>query len=189
MLKKMRPSKQEHRVLAGVSVQLTRKRIKNINMRVNSSGEVRISAPYHVPLYVIEEFVASRLTWIEQAKEKVSTPKDDRFQMTSAKEQAKWKATVQAFVPPLIEKWEKVLGVQAGTLAYRNMKSRWGSCQPSTGRICINTRLACYPPECLEYVVVHELCHLLEKGHGPAFYALLDSALPEWRSARARLKD
>ena len=51
--------------------------------------------------------------------------------------------------------------MKAQKLAYRNMKSRWGSCQPSTGRICINVRLALYPPECLEYVVVHELCHLL----------------------------
>ena len=62
-----------------------------------------------------------------------------------------------------------ILGVRAGKLAYRNMKSRWGSCQPSTGRICINVRLALYPPECLEYVVVHELCHLLVHGHGPGF--------------------
>ena len=63
------------------------------------------------------------------------------------------------------------------------MTSRWGSCQPATGRICINVRLALYPPECLEYVVVHELCHLRERGHGPAFQALMD-ALPA-RLARA----
>ena len=61
------------------------------------------------------------------------------------------------------------MGVKAGRLAYRNMTSRWGSCQPATGRICINVRLALYPPECLEYVVVHELCHLRERGHGQRF--------------------
>ena len=78
--------------------------------------------------------------------------------------------------------------MHAGSLAYRNMRSRWGSCQPETGRICINTRLALYPPECLEYVVVHELAHLLEANHGPAFYAILDRALPTWKSARDKLR-
>ncbi|WP_270295883.1 M48 family metallopeptidase [Eggerthella sinensis] len=81
-----------------------------------------------------------------------------------------------------------IMGVKAGKLAYRNMTSRWGSCQPATGRICINVRLALYPPECLEYVVVHELCHLLERGHGPRFKALMDAFMPDWRTRRAKLR-
>ena len=80
------------------------------------------------------------------------------------------------------------MGVHVGKLAYRNMTSRWGSCQTKTGRICINVRLAAYPPQCLEYVVVHELCHLLEPGHGPRFWALVDGFLPTWREAKALLK-
>ena len=80
------------------------------------------------------------------------------------------------------------MGVRAGKVAYRNMTSRWGSCQPSTGRICINVRLALYPPECLEYVVVHELCHLLERGHGPRFHELMDAFMPDWKTRRAKLR-
>ena len=80
------------------------------------------------------------------------------------------------------------MGVKAGKLAYRNMTSRWGSCQPATGRICINVRLALYPPECLEYVVVHELCHLLERGHGPRFHQLMDTFMPDWKQRRAKLR-
>jgi hypothetical protein len=95
---------------------------------------------------------------------------------------------VSACVPPLVEAWEPILGVHAQNLVYRNMKSRWGSCQPATGRICINTRLALYPPECLEYVVVHELCHLLVSGHGPEFHALMTSVMPDWKARRARLR-
>lgn len=56
------------------------------------------------------------------------------------------------------------------------------------GRICINVRLALYPPECLEYVVVHELCHLLERGHGPRFHALMDTFMPDWKERRAKLR-
>ncbi|MFR1639341.1 MAG: M48 family metallopeptidase [Eggerthellaceae bacterium] len=79
-------------------------------------------------------------------------------------------------------------GREGRQLAYRNTTSRWGSCQPATGRICINVRLALYPPECLEYVVVHELCHLLERGHGPRFKELMDAFMPDWRERRAKLR-
>ena len=95
---------------------------------------------------------------------------------------------VEACVPALVEAWEPIMGVKAGKLVYRNMTSRCGSCQPATGRICINVRLALYPPECLEYVVVHELCHLLERGHGPRFKALMDAFMPDWRDRRAKLR-
>lgn len=174
--------------IEGLEVHLTRKRVKNINLRVRKDGTVAVSAPTFVPLSEICRFVASKRAWIERACAQRAAPERDALaQATSAQQQA-WKATVQAFVPPLVEKWEPILGVKAGKLAYRNMTSRWGSCQPSTGRICINTRLALYPPECLEYVVVHELCHLLERGHGPKFYALMDAALPNWKQARTRLK-
>jgi predicted metal-dependent hydrolase len=96
-----------------------------------------------------------------------------------------WRAVVQDCVPALIAEWEPILGVKAGKLAYRNMRSRWGSCQPSTGRICINVRLALYPPECLEYVVVHELCHLLVPDHSVRFWNCVARALPQWRQLRA----
>ena len=99
-----------------------------------------------------------------------------------------WRKVVEAFVPALVEQWEPILGVKAGQLAYRKMKSRWGSCQPSTGRICINVVLALYPPECLEYVVVHELVHLLVPGHGPEFRAIMDRVMPDWKKRRAKLR-
>lgn len=100
------------------------------------------------------------------------------------KEIEAWRAVVKACVPPLVEQWAVILDVHPKTIAYRNMKSRWGSCQPETGRICFNIRLALYPPECLEYVVVHELCHFLEPNHGPGFHALMDRVMPDWPRAR-----
>ncbi len=173
--------------LAGFDVQLTRKRVKNVNLRVRPNGQVAVSAPPSVSLGEIERFLERKRSWIQRAQQKHPANAPDPFAEATDEEKRQWKSLMEAFVPPLIQKWEAVLGVRAGKLAYRNMKSRWGSCQPSTGRICINTRLALYPPECLEYVVVHELCHLLVHGHGPAFYGLLDNALPDWKQARQRL--
>lgn len=103
-------------------------------------------------------------------------------------ELAEWRAVVSAFTPVLIERWAPIIGVKPGKLAYRNMVSRWGSCNVKTGRICLNIQLAAHPPECLEYVVVHELCHLLEANHGPRFKALLTHFMPDWKEREAKLR-
>ena len=95
---------------------------------------------------------------------------------------------MEAATRVLLETWEPIIGVRVKKLAFRNMKSRWGSCQPATGRVCINTRLALYPPRCLEYVVVHELVHMLEPSHNARFHALMTKYLPDWKESRDLLK-
>lgn len=172
-----------------VDVRVTRKSMKNVSLRVKApDGRVEVSAPYHVGDAFIESMVRERRAWIERQRAAMAASPRARADAADPAEVAQWKAVVSACVPALVEAWEPIMGVKAGELAYRNMKSRWGSCQPSTGRICINVRLALYPPECLEYVVVHELCHLLERGHGPRFHALMDAFMPDWRERRAKLR-
>ena len=172
----------------GLRVVVTRKQIKNLNLRIARAGDhVEVSAPPQVTDAEIVRFVRSRRAWIDENLQKVAATTAAQAEDASPEEVAQWRADVAARVPALVAPWEPIMGVKAGELAYRNMRSRWGSCQPNTGRICINVRLALYPPECLEYVVVHELCHLLERGHGPRFKALMDGFLPDWRSRRARL--
>ena len=87
---------------------------------------------------------------IEAQMERVSATPMAQASQASKAEVAQWRAVVQACVPALVAAWEPIMGVKAGQLAYRHMTSSWGSCQPSTGRICINVRLALYPPECLD---------------------------------------
>ena len=133
----------------GLEVWLTRKAIKNMHLRVKPpDGRIEVSAPLHLPLATIRKFVGEKRDWIErQQREIAQSPRACAAAATPA-EVAQWKAVVAACVPALIEAWEPIMGVKAGKIAYRNMTSRWGSCQPSTGRICINVRLALYPPEC-----------------------------------------
>lgn len=170
-------------------VWILRKRIKNINLRVKPpDGRIEVSAPLRVDTSFVRAFVREKRDWIRKQQERIAASPQGRAAAASPDEVAQWRKVVQAFVPPLIAKWEPIMGVKACKIAYRNMTSRWGSCQPSTGRICINVRLALYPPECLEYVVVHELCHLLERGHGPRFHALMDAFLPDWKAIRAKLR-
>lgn len=176
-------------VVDGLVVRLTRKRIKNLNLRIHRSGGfVEVSAPTYVRDRDVERFVREKRPWIDAKLAQAAASPAAVAAEAAPEEVAAWRAVVEACVPALVEAWEPIMGVKAGTLAYRNMTSRWGSCQPSTGRICINVRLALYPPECLEYVVVHELCHLLERGHGPRFKALMDAFMPDWRTRRAKLR-
>ena len=84
-------------------------------------------------------------------------------------------------LPELVEKWEEIIGVKAETVRVKNMLTRWGTCNTKDKRIWINLQLAKKPIECLEYVVVHELVHLLEKSHNSVFVEYMDKYLPDWR--------
>ncbi len=98
-----------------------------------------------------------------------------------------YRGQVKAAAPPLIKKWEKRIGVQVERFFVRRMKTRWGSCNPATRCIRFNTDLAKKPKDCLEYLVVHELAHLLEPTHNPRFVALMDRLMPKWRFYREQL--
>lgn len=87
------------------------------------------------------------------------------------------------------EKWEEIMGIKASSYVIRNMQTRWGSCNTSTKKICINLQLAKKSPELLEYVMIHELCHLLEGSHNEVFKSYMDMYLPNWRSLRKRLNE
>jgi len=98
-----------------------------------------------------------------------------------------YRQQVRDAVPALLDKWQPLLGVQAKRVFVQRMKTRWGSCTPESGHIRLNTDLAKKPPECLEYVVVHEMAHLLEPTHNARFVALLDECLPNWQHLRRQL--
>lgn len=173
----------------GIEVRLSRKRVKNLNLRIARDGlHVDVSAPPWVSEDEVRDFVRRKAAWIESHLARTADTPMARASQAKPEEVAAWREVVSACVPALIAAWEPIMGVRAGKVAYRNMTSRWGSCQPSTGRICINVRLALYPLECLEYVVVHELCHLLERGHGPRFHQLMDAFMPDWKQRRAKLR-
>ena len=172
----------------GLTVHVTRKDMKNTRLKVDSKGQVLVSAPFAVSDQKIASFVSSKIDWIKKQQQNESLSIMERANNATPEEIEEWRKLIKACVPPLVDYWEPILGVKVGTLAYRNMKSRWGSCQPSTGRVCINIRLALYPPECLEYVVVHELCHFHQQNHGPGFKYLLDKHLPNWRLAEQKLR-
>lgn len=99
-----------------------------------------------------------------------------------------YRTEVLRALPDVAKRMETRIGVHATRWSVRTMKTRWGSCTPKTGAIRINARLAAYPAECLEFVVAHELVHLLEPSHNARFHALLDEFCPDNRGIARRLK-
>jgi predicted metal-dependent hydrolase len=98
-----------------------------------------------------------------------------------------YRAQIRDALPTLIAKWAGLMGVSVRQVFVQRMKTKWGSCNPQAGTIRVNTELARKPRECLEYLVVHELAHLLEPTHNARFVALLDRFLPSWQSIRQTL--
>jgi predicted metal-dependent hydrolase len=99
------------------------------------------------------------------------------------------KALLHAAVAPLIFKWEQTLGVTVSAYFLQRMKTKWGSCNHSSRAIRLNTELVRKPRDLLEYVVVHEMAHLIEPSHGERFVAVMDRYVPTWRDARAELNE
>ena len=208
---------------ASIPVRVTRKRVKNLNLRVTREGDVLLSMPLRCPVETAERFLNRKAPWIAARVharkkradggdlgaaehpttiplwgERVDTTQalgldEDVLRALPAEEFNErlnhlYKAEVKRALPPVNERLEAVMGVHATRWSVRSMKTRWGSCTPKTGAIRIASGLAAYPPECLEFVVAHELVHLLEPSHNARFHTLLDQFCPENRALAAQLK-
>jgi predicted metal-dependent hydrolase len=100
-----------------------------------------------------------------------------------------YRSQLRLTIPELIRQWEPMMGVQVHAWGIRRMRTRWGSCNTRAQRIWLNLELARRPLRCLEYVLVHEMAHLHERGHNARFYGLMDRYLPDWRDVRALLNE
>ncbi len=98
-----------------------------------------------------------------------------------------YREELKAAIPALIGKWEPVIGKEVGGWTIRRMKTKWGSCNPKTARLWFNLELAKKHPSCLEYLVVHEMTHLNERGHNERFVDLMNKRLPNWQALRDEL--
>lgn len=99
-----------------------------------------------------------------------------------------YREQLKALLPPLLEKWQTVIEVRASSWGIKKMRTKWGSCSIKAHRIWLNLELAKRPTQCLEYVLVHELVHLLEKHHNERFVRLMDQFMPHWKVYRDELK-
>ena len=98
-----------------------------------------------------------------------------------------YRQQLKEMIPPLIARWEAIMGVEVAEWGVKRMKTRWGSCNIKARRIWVNLALVKKPAHCLEYIIVHEMAHLLERLHNDRFVAHMDKFMPQWRFFRDEL--
>ncbi len=172
---------------SGIEYVVTRKRVKNVRITIKApAGEVRVTAPPHVSEREIAAFVSSKSAWITTHRQRIAL---QPAPLESGPEANRLRRQLRRAIPPLLAQWAPRVGVRIPDFTIRRMTTRWGSCNAAARRVTFNLELARREPELLEYVVVHELAHLIEQSHDARFYAVMDRALPEWRLLRRALND
>jgi predicted metal-dependent hydrolase len=222
--------------LGEISIEVTRKAIKNVHLSVHPpDGHVTLAAPLETRPEVARAYAISKLGWIRDQQRKLASQAREaprqfitreshylwgrRYLLEVEHREAKpcvmvdhkritlavrpgssdtkraevmhqWhKQLLHEAVPPLIRKWEPKLGVQVHGYFLQRMKTKWGGCNHRASHIRLNTELVKKPKHLLEYVIVHEMAHLLEPTHSERFTRLLEKHHPAWREARAELNE
>ena len=198
MVKKMQKTKEksivrkEDIVLGNLVVHVQYKKIKNLYLKIDvNTSEVKVSAPYTMSRERINEFLDNRREWIEKTRQKVikKNKKHNQFQELDAEQEKKLREYLNFEIKNYIIKYEKIMRVKSEGFTIRKMKTRWGSCNVRTHHLNFNLALARVPRECLEYVVVHELTHLLEASHNANFWNLMEYYLPGSKRLRKKLNE
>lgn len=101
--------------------------------------------------------------------------------------EAWYRERLKELTPAIIQKWEKIMGVSPNEFSVKKMRTKWGTCNCEAKRIWLNLELAKKPYQCIEYIVVHEMAHLLERSHNSNFVAIMDHYLPEWKQLKSEL--
>ena len=139
--------------------------------------------------YLLKVQVADQTPSVElKHNQMVMTVRPDAGKEKKEDVVASWyREQLRLAMSPLIAKWDALMGVKSSRIFVQRMKTKWGSCNPHSRSIRLNSELAKKSPECLEYVIVHELVHLLEPTHNNRFVALMDKFMPQWRQFRDEL--
>lgn len=164
---------------------LTKKRIKNWNLRVRGEDTVALSAPMGVSLQSCDQFIRAHSGWIRRALARRREEAGVSLFPQCSREEARdrLERAVDRVYP-----MAAALGVARPLLKLRKMRSQWGNCHWSQGYITLNVALARCPEGLRDYVALHELVHFLHHDHGPGFYARMDALMPDWRRRRQELK-
>ena len=172
-----------------IPYQLIRSRRKTMGLELRPEGLI-VRAPLRATKGQIEYFVEQHRQWIRQHQEKLERQKRQAAALPplTGAELQELTERARRCIPERVQYYAPRVGVDYGSITIRCQKSRWGSCS-SKGNLSFNCLLMLIPPEVIDSVVVHELCHRKEMNHSPAFYAHVLRVFPEYRTWRRWLKE
>ncbi len=183
-MNRRKPTTETTRVTAGISYRLIRSARRTLAIEVHPGKGVIVRAPYVMPSFAVERFVASRAGWIRTSlakyAERAPEPELSKAELDALRKAAK------AYIPPRIDLFAAQMGVRPTAVRFTSAKTRWGSCSAKNA-VSFSVRLMTKPPEAIDYVVVHELAHILEHNHSPRFWAIVARYLPDYRERKKLL--
>ena len=179
----------------GYDVEIIKKQVKNLNIRIKPSepNKIYVSIPmrasYEYAITLLDDPHVTKM--LEKHKKNLGKErpvKGDWYEEHKpyVKE---YSERLEKVLPGMFEKWQETIGVRVNKVSIKDTRAQWGSCNVKNHNISISVWLGAFPEECIEYVVVHELVHLLEKGHNVRFYGYLDEYYPEWKMCREKLRN
>lgn len=165
---------------------LVRSRRRTLSMELKRDGTVVVHAPLRLDVEKIDAFVAAHEAWLARARARQAERLAAHPEPTEAEREALL-ARARSELPQRVAHWSRVTGLVPTGVKITGAKTRFGSCN-SRNSLCFSWRLMQYPDEAIDLVVVHELCHIAHHDHGPGFYALLGSILPDHRERMKLLR-
>ncbi|TXD96414.1 M48 family metallopeptidase [Psychrobacter frigidicola] len=197
---------------AGIELQVTKKRVKNINFRLKPYT-LMVSVPLSISTKEMAQVLDKRVAWAIDSHPQVLAQYERRQQhgqlstlnpssvlapvmlwgerqsltLNNDETLIYYRQQLSKVTPALFDKWQPIVGADANEVRIKKMHSRWGSCNTRARRIWLSVYLPAYPIECTEYVIVHELCHLHHANHSRAFWQTVATAMPEYQQWHDRL--
>ena len=166
---------------------LIRARRRTMSLQLDRDGRAVVRAPYGVKKEFIDRFVAEHEVWLARAREKQQNRRLAHPEPTDEERKALL-AQAREYLPMRVDYWSGIMGLTPTVLKITSARTRFGSCSGKNS-LCFSWRLMQYPPEAIDYVVVHELAHIRYHNHSPAFYALIERYMPDWRERMKLLKE
>ncbi|OLA27024.1 MAG: hypothetical protein BHW32_04270 [Firmicutes bacterium CAG:129_59_24] len=166
---------------------LIRAKRRTMSLQLDRDGRAVVRAPYGVKKEFIDRFVAEHEGWLARAREKQQNRRLAHPEPTDEERKALL-AQAREYLPMRVDYWSGIMGLTPTGLKITSARTRFGSCS-GRNSLCFSWRLMQYPPEAIDYVVVHELAHIRHHNHSPAFYALIERYMPDWRERRKLLEE
>ena len=173
-----------------MAIEITYRKTRRMSMRIVKNGDVHVSVPFGVSKKKVEDFIEEHREWIAEARKKTLERQKQRAEfysqlpLTTRAQADEALQRLKALVEPMVERHSQVMCVKPRLVYYKPMISRWGVCNVRDRSICFSAYVLLLQEWCVEHIVVHELCHLIEPSHNKRFHQLMDRYFPRWREAR-----
>lgn len=171
-------------------IKILRSQRKTLAIEIKPDATVLVRAPYFMRDAEIRKFVKEKEPWITEHLKKVRERQEasEEIQKLTTDEVQHLADLALKVIPQKVKQYAKIINVSYGNITIRNQKTRWGSCS-STGNLNFNCLLMLAPDEVINYVVIHELCHLIEMNHSEAFWRQVEYVMPDYKEQRQWLKE